>query len=275
MSNKERNSSRHETSEDIRGAQRRAHGKLIRCYNWLREYRAELVGALAVVCGTASGWFTWSEVLGRTLLVATAVLTLVAALLVTQRSRRVSVLIEQIDTLEHESFGEKEALRELLRRSARRFLEESDYWNAGTCRLSIYGHVDDRFFLICRVSNDPAKAKPGRAWYPDDQGQISVVWGKTAVDESGWQKGTALKKAIESGMAEDVAKNLTMYPRSMTGRRVDNLKGEGTGIVLLESTEPHELDEALDKMTASAVYATLADSVAASENVFEPLAHQT
>lgn len=275
MNSREPSSFRRKSAKEIRGGRKRAHDRLIRGYDWFSDYAAELVGAFAVAAGTTSGWVSWSHPLAKLLLVATFVLTLVAALLAVQRSHRISTLSDEVKNLEIESNREKEALRDLLERAARRFLEEAGYWDSGTCRLSIYGHVDDRFFLICRVSRNPALAKPGRAWYPDDQGQIQVIWEKTAVDESGWQRQTAQKKAIESGMPEDVAKNLTMHPRGMTGQRVDNHMGEETGIILLESREPHELDDAMDKMNESVVYQTLADSVAASENVFEPLSQHS
>lgn len=271
MSSKARNSSPRKSAPELLQARSGAHKKLARAYDWLREHSPELLGGVAVVAGTASGWFGGGEALGWGLLGLTLVLTVASGVLTARRTQHIATLAHETEALERESAREKEALRTLLRHNAVRFLKDSGYWAHGTCRLSVYGHVDDRFFLICRVSNDPSKERPGRAWYPDNQGQIRVAWEKGVVDESGWQKDTARKKAIESGMPESVANQLTMFPRGMVGVRVDSGLGEKTGLILLESDKPHELDEALDRMASSPVFKMLLDAVAATEAVFEPL----
>lgn len=258
--------------ELARSRERRHKSAMVvtRVADFFRDHSPEVLAALALIAGTASGWHFSSMGSSFGLLLLAAALTLVAGVQAHRRAKKISQLEDFASSLQEEASKERETVRQVLEVVAIQFLKEQGYWEGSTARLSVYGHVEKRFFLICRVSNNPSLAQRHRPSYPDDQGHIGMVWRKQKVLELGLQKATAHKKALELGMPEQVLKGLSMIPRGMAGHRID-VGDVPVGIVLIESELPHEIDDALDQMEASRVYKVLSRMVGSLENLFEPL----
>lgn len=239
--------------------------------DWVRDHRAELASAVSIVTGAASGWafghafWFWSV---APIFAGATVLWVVFSV---NDRRALSSLTEQLEEADVEAGTSREAVRGLLAGLGRSFMEEAQIWDSSTCRLSIYGHVDNQFFLISRVSANPKLESKGRFTYPDDEGHISVIWEKGSLLEKGWRESTSRKRAIEQGIPETVVEKLTMLPRGLSGKRIEGHDGSPVGVVLLESTDPHALDDTLDYMDASRVFSALEETVVRLEDSFEPL----
>ena len=233
MKSKEQNSFLLNAGRKYQHDRRRAHSALTRGADWLRDHRVELASATSVVTGAASGW-TFRDSLWFWLFAPLFVITTILWVVFSVRDRRaLSSLTEQLEEADAEARTNKEAVRVLLAGLGRSFMEEAGIWNSSTCRMSIYGHVDNQFFLISRVSANPTLESKGRYTYPDDQGHISVVWEKGSLLEKGWRDATSRKRAIERGMPENVVEKLTMLPRGLSGKRIEGHEGSPVGVVLL------------------------------------------
>lgn len=78
-------------------------------------------------------------------------------------------------------------------------------------------------------------------------------------------------EAKKLSMPEHVLESLSMLPRSIAGRRIDDSQNNKIGAILIESECKTEIDDALKLMEKSEVFSALCDAVAATEQLFEPL----
>lgn len=234
-------------------------------------YSSEIFAGLSVLTGGLSGWFGHVLWAGIPLVIAALAFAISAGVLAHKRERTSEVLAAGIERYRSELEREKETLQKILRGVGRNLLDELGIWSDGTCRLSLYGHVGEVFYLILRISSNPELQKAGRPTYPDNQGSLALLWKKAQLDQSSQNKESAKKKAIKHGIPKEVVDNLTMYPRRMVGIRIENDSRESVGIALLESESPQELDNALDEMGSSTTFETVVAIVSAAEHIFEPM----
>lgn len=236
--------------------------------DWLSA-GAALAFALSQARPNTTWWFALLTALGGTCLIASVILTV-------RKSRRVSVLVDEITRLtakvaasEETELREREAFRQAMRKMSHRLCVSLGFWTP-TVRLTIYGWADRSFIPLVRVSSNPLFATINRTSYPDDQGVLSEIWTRTPVFQDAWRRTSdATRVAIKSGMPEEVYGALVLKPLSIFGIRVD-MDERKLGIILIESTNNAELDpDTFDHFTSSEILADLKTMMIAAGDLFE------
>lgn len=236
--------------------------------DWLSA-GAALAFALSQARPNTTWWFVLLTTLGGTCLIASVILTV-------RKSRRVSVLVDEITRLtakvaasEETELREREAFRQAMSKMSHRLCVSLGFWTP-TVRLTIYGWADRSFIPLVRVSSNPLFAEINRTSYPDDQGVLSEIWTRTPVFQDAWRRTSdATRVAIKSGMPEEVYGALVLKPLSIFGIRVD-MDERKLGIILIESTNNAELDpDTFDHFTSSEILADLKTMMIAAGDLFE------
>lgn len=116
-------------------------------------------------------------------------------------------------------------------------------------RISIYIHDNEnQVFIPCgRYSQNAVLARPGRTYYPENEGCISKGW------ENGWHFDNSFpitngkRRQYESanyGLDEWVVARMRMQSNLYAVLRLDNSMGEYLAVLVVESTSADRFDEA-------------------------------
>lgn len=185
----------------------------------------------------------------------------------TKKHKRISALkaseAELRETTQKYRTDTQELLQDNLRDLARDCgLNSGDYACATTVRISVYCHDANnrRFIPIARISGDPEFEKPGRPYYPDDQGILREAWRReffkyvaSVDDDDHWAREQAELFNIPTG----VAQSISMKAKSVVAWRIEHHETK-IGVVVIESTNKHTSDSALtNKVEASAHFPPL------------------
>lgn len=251
--------------------QKDKHTRLVRFYNWLSDNSASITQGAAAVAGLVTGALgvvstSWMWVA----LALTVVLGVVAFFLGRRDERRLSVLCDEIEKQSAILEGERSALRGGLQRMAERLLKSQDLWTRD-CRISIYGHQGEYFYLIARASSNPKFAKAHRQRYLDTTGYISKIWFDTEYFRCFKGRPSYEKFSMENGYTPESLATLSMDPLSVCGIRLD-VSRKKAGVLLIESEKKNGFDVGVnDRLRTSLSCLDIADTVEASEKVFEHL----
>lgn len=126
-------------------------------------------------------------------------------------------------------------------------------------RVTLYRHDANQFIMFARYSPNPEYEKPGRGYYPDDQGCIASAWrhGRTeetiVADPTVDPEGYVSEQKDRFGIPKGVTRALNMKSRQFLGLRIVDLEGRSAGVLVFESTNEASLpvgviEQALDEI---------------------------
>lgn len=151
---------------------------------------------------------------------------------------------------------------------------------ADPARISIYIHdKENQVFIPCgRYSPNPFFARPGRTYYPEDEGCISKGW------QNGWHFDNSFpttngKRRIYEltnySLSEYIAADIRMQSNLYAVLRLDNPMGEHLAVLVVESTSAGQFDEKKLREELEGVKQDFARMVAAlREHIPNPLRAQ-
>jgi len=179
----------------------------------------------------------------------TVAISLIGAIIAARQKKNSTRLRSELDAAENQLSEIANLIRPLfdgvlLNVSKRLGFEQDDQ-----ARLTVYLHrPDSTGFVPCgRYSPNPKARKPGRPWYPEDQGCIAAGW------QNGWHFDNQIPQRLGPrkryhqetyGIPEGVYDQLKMKPRLFAVRRIDDHAGNGVGVLVLEATQVDRFKEA-------------------------------
>lgn len=115
-------------------------------------------------------------------------------------------------------------------------------------RISLYIEVDEYFQLVSRYSRDPELTKPGRAFYPKNQGFINVAWREQEFfiddlpdpdeDWDGYKEAIPKKASVpEATLAQIRMKSQTYFACAVADAKEERHKG----VLIIEANCPRAL----------------------------------
>lgn len=109
-------------------------------------------------------------------------------------------------------------------------------------RISLYKHEEQEnsFIMIARYSSNPNLKKPGRVFYPDNQGCIGKAWEHKSsfVDNLPEPDTPKYYQILNSdwNIDEQTAKRMTMKSRTISAFSISNADEERIAVLVFEST---------------------------------------
>jgi hypothetical protein len=199
----------------------------------LTDFRTDNPTFNRIVESLSPPWLIW-------LFFLTSLVAFLSAATAPFREKRITPLRKELEDTTNRLSEVRNSIRPLfdgvlLTISKRIAFEQNDQ-----TRISIYLHRAEanRFVLCGRYSPNPKFRKPGRPWYPDDQGCIAKGW------EDGWHFDKEIPTRVDArrryhretyGIPDDVFDTLEMPSKLIAAIRLSDSSGNNWGVVVVEA----------------------------------------